>query len=386
MIQYCKNCVYPETKPDLTLDENGICDACRFLKVKDTTNWELRRKELSEIFEKFKSKDGTNYDCIIPVSGGKDSTYQTYVVKEEFGLNPLCVSYHLPEFTELGRKNLENLKNLGVDCIEFTPNPEICRKMQKIALIELGDGQWPEHFGIFTVPVQIAVRFNIPLIVWGENSQAEYGGPLKDSTNPFLDSNWCKEYGTRVGGKENSHQGPEFMLKHGIDRKHLNPYVYPSDEEIKKVGVTGIFLGYFIKWDVKKQLEKNIELGFTLHNGPTEGTYTNYENLDNKIQGIHDYFKWLKFGYGRATDNAAIQIRGGTLTREEGMELTKKYEGKLPEKYLNEFLEFWNMSKDEFLKITEKFTNAKLFKKDSNGNVLRNKTGNIEKTNYDNIN
>ena len=109
MIRYCKNCVYPETKPDLILDENGICDACRFLKVKDTTNWELRRKELSEIFEKFKSKDGTNYDCIIPVSGGKDSTYQTYVVKEEFGLNPLCVSYHLPEFTELGRKNLENL-------------------------------------------------------------------------------------------------------------------------------------------------------------------------------------------------------------------------------------------------------------------------------------
>ena len=134
-----------------------------------------------------------------------------------------------------------------------------------------------------------------------------------------------------------------------------------------------------------RQLEKGIELGFTLHDGPTEGTYTNYENLDNKIQGIHDYFKWLKFGYGRATDNASIQIRGGTLTREEGMKLIKEYEGKLPEKFLNEFLEYWNMSKDEFLKIAERFTNKELFKKDSDGNLLRDETGNIEKINYDNL-
>ena len=201
MIKYCRHCVYPETKPDLSFDENGICDACRFVDVKDTTNWDLRRKELTEIFEKFKNKDGSNYDCVIPVSGGKDSTFQTYVVKKEFGLNPLCVSYHLPEFTDLGRKNLENLKKLGVDCLEFTPNPEICKKMQKIALIEFGDAQWPEHFGIFTVPVQVAVRYNIPLIVWGENSQAEYGGPLKDMENKYLDRKWNEDYGTRVGGQ-----------------------------------------------------------------------------------------------------------------------------------------------------------------------------------------
>ena len=168
MIKYCRTCVYPETKPDLSLDKDGICEACRYVNVKDTTDWEARRKELEEIFNDFKSKDGTNYDCVIPVSGGKDSTYQTYVVKHEFGLNPLCVSYHLPEFTELGRKNLENLKRLGVDCLEFTPNPEMCQMMQKIALKEFGDPQWPEHFGIFTVPVQVAVHYKIPLIVWGE--------------------------------------------------------------------------------------------------------------------------------------------------------------------------------------------------------------------------
>ena len=384
MIKYCHHCVYPETKPDLSLDENGICDACRFVDVKDTTNWDLRRKELAEIFEKFKNKDGSNYDCVIPVSGGKDSTFQAYVVKEEFGLNPLCVSYHLPEFTDLGRKNLENLKKLGVDCLEFTPNPEICKKMQKIALIEFGDAQWPEHFGIFTVPVQVAVRYNIPLIVWGENSQAEYGGPLKDMENKYLDSKWCEQYGTRVGGQSNSFVGPEVMLKYGIDRKFLNPYIYPSDEEIKQVGVTGIFLGSFIRWNIKEQLKKVRDLGFTLHDGPSEGTFTNYENLDNKIQGIHDYFKWLKFGYGRATDNASVQIRLNWINRDEAMKLVKEHEGKLPEKYLDEFLKQWDMSRDEFLQITEKFTNKELFKKDENGNLIRNEFGNIEKINYDN--
>jgi len=385
MIKYCCNCVYPETKPDLTFDEDGVCDACRFANVKDATDWDSRRKELVEVFNKFKSKDGSNYDCVIPISGGKDSHFQTYMVKEEFGLNPLCVSYHLPEFTDLGRKNIENLKNLGVDCLEFTPNPEICRKMQKIGLIEFGDAQWPEHFGIFTVPVQVAVRYNIPLIVWGENSQAEYGGPLKDSTNRYLDSKWCKEYGTRVGGQSNSYFGPEVMLQHGIDRKFLNPYIYPSDDEIKRVGVTGIFLGSFLKWNIKNQLEKVRELGFTLHDGPSEGTFTNYENLDNKIQGIHDYFKWLKFGYGRATDNASVQIRLNWLNREEAMKLVREYEGKLPEKYLNEFLAQWNMNRDEFFKIADKFTNKELFKKDENGILHRDELGNLEKINYDNL-
>ena len=385
MIKYCKNCVYPETKPDLSLDENSICDACRYTDVKDTTDWNARRKELEEVFNEFKNKDGSNYDCVIPVSGGKDSTYQTYVLKKKFGLNPLCVSYHLPEFTDLGRKNLENLKKLGVDCLEFTPNPEMCQKMQKIALREFGDAQWPEHFGIFTVPVQVAVRYNIQLIVWGENPQSDYGGPLKDMENKYLDQKWCEEYGTRVGGQTNPYFGSEVMLQHGIERKFLNPYIYPTDDEIKRVGVTGIFLGYFIRWNIQEQLKKVRELGFSVHDGPTEGTFTNYENLDNKIQGIHDYFKWLKFGYGRAADSGSIQIRLKQISREDGIRLVKQHEGKLPEKFLDEFLDQWEMGREEFLDICDKFTNKELFKKDENGILLRDKLGNLEKINYDNL-
>ncbi len=155
--------------------------------------------------------------------------------------------------------------------------------------------------------------------------------------------------------------------------------------KIKKVGVTGIFLGYFIRWNIKEQLKKISELGFSVHDGPTEGTFTNYENLDNKIQGIHDYFKWLKFGYGRASDSASIQIRLKQITREEGMKLVGEHEGKLPEKFLVEFLNQWEMSREEFYDICNKFTNKELFKKDKNGNLLRDESGNLHKINDDNV-
>ena len=226
MIKYCKNCVYPATKRDLTLDKDGICDACRFLKVKNKIDWNSRKIELQKILEKYRNKNGNNYDCIIPVSGGKDSHYQTYMIKEEFKLNPLVVAFRPREWTELGRKNLENLKRqFNVDCIEFTPKRDVYLKMQKVGLLDFGDASWPEHFGIFTVPVQIAVQQKIPLLIWGENAQAEYGGPVEDSNKSELDSNWRRNYGTTIEVKNNSesYHGPEYMLKYNIDMKDLLP-------------------------------------------------------------------------------------------------------------------------------------------------------------------
>mgnify|MGYP003323402646 CR=1 FL=1 len=172
-MKYCKKCVYPDTKPGLIFDKEDVCNACRNHERKDEVNWEERREQFLGIIEKFKSKDGSTYDCVIPVSGGKDSTYQAYFVKKEFGLNPLVVNFHPNDQTEIGKENLENLKRIGVDCIEFSPNPEIYLKLARFGLKELGDFQWPEHLGIFTIPVQMAVKFNIPLIIWGENPQLE---------------------------------------------------------------------------------------------------------------------------------------------------------------------------------------------------------------------
>jgi len=379
-LKYCVKCLFPDTKPDLNFDANGVCDACLAQQEKEKIDWENRRKELNEILTKYKNKNVSNYDCIIPVSGGKDSHFQTLVIKNEFGLNPLVVSFHPRDFTDIGRKNLENLKSLGVDCIEFSTNPDVYKKLAKYGLMELGDPAWPEHIGIFTIPVRIAVAFNIPLLVWGENSQLEYGGPASARRNPYLDLEWNKKFGGYFREKLDLKE----LGKLGIKESELQFCQYPSDEEIRRVGVTGIFLGYYLKWDARKQVEIVKKHGFNVLEGPNEGTYTNYENLDTKYVGIHDYFKFLKFGYGRATDHASIDIRNGKMTREEGLKLVRKYEGKIPTKYLNEFLEEFELSSEELLKIFEKFTNKDLFKTDEEGNLLRHEAGNIEKKVYDN--
>lgn len=372
MIVYCKKCLYPSTKPQLKFDKNGICDACRWATLKEKIDWTQRRKELEKILDKYKNKDGKKYDCIIPVSGGKDSHYQTYVIKEEFGLNPLLVNFHPLDFTEVGRKNIENIKNLGVDCIEFTANPIVYRKMAQFGLKELGDFQWPEHIGIFSVPVQVAVRYKIPLIIWGENPQMEYGGPDTVSSAPYLDREWNEKHGGYFLDKVK----PENMTKYGFALKDLKPYIYPTDDEIKSVGVTGIFLGYFIKWDIFKQLELVKKLGFNEEDELKEGTYDSWENLDVKFTVFHDYFKFLKYGFGRATDHASIEIRYSRITRKDGIELVKKHEGKIPKKYLREFLESAEISEKEFHEICDKFTNRDIFLINEDGSIAKDNDNN----------
>jgi N-acetyl sugar amidotransferase len=364
------------------MDENGVCNACVSAKLKEQIDWDKRREELKNLLNKYKSRDG-NYDCIIPVSGGKDSHFQTYVITHEFGLNPLLVTFHPRDFTELGRKNIENLKNLGVDMIEFTSNPIVYKKLAKYGLYELGDQAWPEHIGIFTIPVQVAIAYKIPLLIWGENPQLEYGGPSEVSSKPYLDREWNEKHGGYFLDKIK----PSDMIKYGFKESELKPYLYPSDEEIRKVGVTGVFLGHYIKWDARKQVEIVRSVGFNTISEPetTEGTYTTYENLDTKYVAIHDYFKFIKYGFGRATDHASIDIRNKRLTREEGLELVMKHEGKIPRKYFNEFLKDFELTENEFLKICEKFTNKELFKTDSAGNLIRDSNNNIEKIAYDNI-
>ena len=335
-MRYCKRCLYPDTKPQLIFNQDRICSACINYEKKKTIDWDKKRKEFKEILEKYRSKNKTNYDCLIPVSGGKDSHYQTYVIKKEFGLNPLVVNFHPHDQTELGKENLENLKKIGVDCIEFSPNPEIYLKLARFGLKELGDFQWPEHLGIFTIPVQMAVKFNIPLIIWGENPQLEYGQPTDVNKDTILDREWNEKNGGYFLDKIK----PIDMIKYGFELDELRSYIYPTDDEIRKVGVTGVFLGTYVNWDIFNQLEIVKKIGFKENSGNKEGTYDGWENLDVYFTVFHDYFKFLKYGFGRATDHASIEIRLGRITREEGLELVKQYEGKIPRKYLGEFLKF----------------------------------------------
>src|SRR3954469_18029388 len=215
MLTYCVRCVMPDTKPDLHLDEEGICNACRSYERRAHVDWDARRAELGGILARYRRSDGVNWDCIVPVSGGKDSTYQV-VRMLQLGLNPLCVTATTCDLSAIGRKNIENIKRLGVDYVEFSPDPLIRAKLNRIGLTEVGDISWPEHVGIFTIPVRAAVQFNVPLIVRGENSQNEYGGPAAAAGDNVLTRRWLEEFGGLLGLRVQ-----DLSEVYGIEARHL---------------------------------------------------------------------------------------------------------------------------------------------------------------------
>lgn len=382
MVTYCTRCVMPDTKPDLHLDAAGVCNACRSYEQRTEVDWEARHQELLTLLEKYRRRDGSNWDCIVPVSGGKDSTYQV-VRMLQLGLNPLCVTSTTCDLSALGRKNIENLKHLGVDYVEMTPNPLIRAKLNRIGLTQVGDISWPEHVGIFTIPVRAAVQFNVQLLVWGENSQNEYGGPAAAAANNVLNRRWLEEFGGLLGMRVSDLVGME-----GIEPKHLIPYTYPRDEDLARVGVTGLFLGHYIPWDGLSNALIAQANGFCTFDQIVEGSMVNYENLDNHQTGIHDYFKFLKFGFGRATDLACMHIRRGRLTRQDGLEAIKRLDGRFPWVYLGkpleEILRPLDLTLDEFIRLCDKFTNKKIFKRDSTGGLIKDRDGSLTKINYDN--
>lgn len=381
MIKYCKRCVMPDTKPDLTFDSDGICTACRSYENRKSIDWKEREKEFIEILDGYKS-NGTNYDCIVPVSGGKDSHYQVLKVLE-LGYNPLCVTATTCQLSDIGRKNIESLKKLGVDYIEITTNPIVRRKINRIALIEVGDISWPEHITIFTIPVRIAVQLNIPLIIWGENSQNEYGGPAVSRETNILNRKWLETFGGLL-----KLSNEDLIKKHGIKERDLIQYTYPSDNDLKRIGVTGIFMGYYFPWDGHQNAL--IAQAYGMHTLETaiEGSLVNYENLDNVQTGIHDYFKYLKYGFCRVTDLACSHIRRGSLTRKQAMKIVRDRDGKFPWTYLGfpieKILCEIDMSLEEFVEICDLYTNKKLFKCDWEGSSNKDRQGNLEKINYDN--
>jgi N-acetyl sugar amidotransferase len=382
MLRYCTRCVMPSTKPDLHLDEAGVCSACRAYENRREVDWDARKRQLLDIVDRYRSRQSSGYDCIVPVSGGKDSTYQVVRVLE-LGLNPLCVTATPCMPSDLGRRNLENLKRLGVDLVEVTTNPDVTRRINRLALTQVGDIAWPEHVRIFTVPVRASVQFGVPLIVWGENSQNEYGGPAAAAANHVLNRRWLEEFGGLLGMRVTDLVGQE-----GITPRHLVQYTYPSDEELQRAGTTGIFLGHFTPWDGYSNALVAQAHGFETFPHTVEGAAVNYENLDNLHHGIHDYFKFLKYGFGRATDHACLHLRRGRLTRADAIAIVRRHDGKFPWSYLGTPLETilddLGMDLDTFRQICDRFTNKRLFVRDGAGALVRDARGNLTRVNDDN--
>lgn len=360
----------PDTKPDLHFDENGVCDACRSQQSKNIdVDWKQREKEFLDIVKKYKKHPV--YDCAIGVSGGKDSTFQVLKILE-LGLNPLCICFEPTIPTKIGRKNLDNLNNLGVDLVHIKRNPIVYKKLAIEAFKRTGDNEWQNHLGIFTAVPKFAVNFNVPLIIWGENPQIEYGGPASSKSRNTLNRQWLEEFGGLLGNRISDMIGVD-----GLTEKDLDLYTYADDEDIERVGVTGLFLGYYFKWNLREVLNKSEQHGFKVANRAIETTYENFENLDCYSNHLHDYLKYVKYGFGRATDNACLDIRLGYITREEAVRLVNKYDGIPPKKAIKKYLEYTGFTEMEFDKIVNSYTNKKIFKRDHDGGFIKDIDGSL---------
>jgi N-acetyl sugar amidotransferase len=378
-MKYCKKCMYPEVSVNLMLDDDGICSACH---VQDEFNnltddfWNKRKQKFEEIIDKYRSKNQSNYDCIIPVSGGKDSYYQTYMIKEVYKLNPLLVTYHGNNYMEEGQENLDNMREVfGVDHIVFGPSVATLKKLNRLCFKKLGDMNWHAHCGIETYPIQIAVKMKIPIIVWGETAWDVSGMHSPDDYTEF----------NARSRLEHSMRGYDWydMIdeEEGIKEKHLLWAKYPSDEEIESVGVRGIYLGNYFKWDPNVHSTKmRAKYGFQGAKQPFERTYRQFSNLDDMHEnGVHDYLKFIKFGYGRASDHASKDIRAGYMSREEGIKMVKKYDHVKPRRDLKRWLEYVGMSEEEFDKIADSFRDKRVWSKDSSGNWVKDNIWDFDK-------
>jgi len=366
MMKYCKRCVYPSIAVNLDINDEGVCSACQSAEAFNELTeeyWEDQKKRFEKIVEELRNKIlGSNYDCIIPVSGGKDSYFQTHKICTDYGLKPLLVTYHGNNYLPEGDFNRDRMRHIfDADHMVFGPSVGVLKKLNRICFKKMGDMNWHAHCGIMTYPIQIAVSFNIPLVIWGETTFDISG---------MYDPDDFVEFSARVR-HEHSLRGFEWydMLNDPDDpltEKDVLWAKYPHDDEILRVGVRGLHIANFFKWDPNAHAQMVQEkYGWKPRKEPFDRTYRNFSNLDDRYEnGLHDFMKFAKFGYGRASDHASKDIRSGYMTREEGIEMVRKYDHVIPSD-LYYWLDYVGMKEEEFWQIADSFRNPRVWKKDN---------------------
>lgn len=367
-MRYCARCMYPENaKPTIIFDDECVCSGCRYHESREKLeiNWEQRLEMLEKILEDAKrmaKERGNSHDCIVPVSGGKDSHYQVWLLRKKYGMNPLLVTFNHIYNAPAGVRNLENLvEKSGSDLIRYTAGVDSVRKISRYMLEKVGDLTWHYHAGIRTFPFQVAVKYNIPLIVWGEHGFAELTGLV--SLEDFVEF-------TRWTRKEHDMRGfePHDLVGHGGITEHdIAPYIYPTDEEIEKCDVRGIYLSNFVDWNAKDHAELMIkEWDFAPVAYERDRTFCLYAKIEDHANDVHDYLKYLKFGYGRATDDASMEIRHGRMTREEGIKMVQYYDAREPST-LQMYCDFLGITKENFYNVVNPLRDPKIWKIGANG-------------------
>lgn len=362
-VKFCKKCTISNQRPRISFDENGVCSACNFAEYKRAKfDWEKREQELVTLLDRFRRNDGS-YDVIVPSSGGKDSAYIAHELKYKYGMNPLTVTWSPHLYTEIGWQNFQGLIHTGnIANVLGTPAGKTHRKLTKLSFEILGDPFQPFIYGQTNFPLQVAVNYGVPLIMYGENGEVEYGGDMKNAFTPTRDykGDHKKHYFSGLG--------PEDLIKYGISEKDISPYMAPSNENLDKIGCEIHFYGYYKKWVPQEFYYYCTEhTGFKANPVRTEGTYSKYASLDDKLDGVHYYLSFIKFGLGRATSDSAHEIRDGHLTREEGVQLVRKFDGEFPSKYFQTFLEYCDISEDYFWEVINSWRSTHLWDKNENG-------------------
>lgn len=354
-----------DKKPTIEFDAEGVCSACRFQEIKETKiDWQQREKQLIELCDKHRSKDGS-YDCIVPGSGGKDSIFVSHVLKYKYGMNPLTVTWAPHKYTEIGWKNMQTWIHAGFDNILLSPNGHVHSLLTRLAFENLVHPFQPFIIGQRLIGPRFSALYNIPLIFYGEN-QAEYGNSIEENDRPTMNPVFYEEKRELdklyLGGVS----AQELIEKHGVDVKDLNPYLPVDGEKLRRIGTEVHYLSYYIKWDPQEcYYYASEKAGFEANTERTEGSYSKYSSIDDRIDPLHYYTTFIKFGIGRATYDSAQEVRTGKITREEGVALVHRYDQEFPAKYFPEILEYIGITEERFWEVIDKARSPHLWEKEN---------------------
>lgn len=384
-VVFCSRCVMsnqrPSSRPEfrhtreqnvgtLHIDGSGVCDACRFADAKEKIDWTAREEQLQRLLERYRRNDGS-YDCVVPGSGGKDSAYAAHVLKYKYGMHPLTCTWPPSLYTEVGYQNFRNWIDIGgFDNVSFNFNGRVHRKLTRLAVENLLHPFQTFILGQKNLAPKIALEFGIPLIFYGEN-EAEYGNPIADNASSLRDKSYYAIHDldqVYLGGVRVS----ELIEKHGLSLNDLKAY-FPADaKELEASNIEVHYLGYYLKWTPQESYYYAVEhTGFQANPARTEGTYSKYNSLDDRIDGFHYYTTWIKYGLGRATYDASQEIRNKHLTREEGIALAKRFDGEFPERYFNDIMEYISMTGERFRELCDQFRSPHLWTKEDGQWKLR---------------
>jgi N-acetyl sugar amidotransferase len=369
-VKWCKKCAISNQLPRIIFDKDGICSACHNVDYKNSVDWNAREKELKELLDQHRRPDGY-WDVIVPSSGGKDSGFVSHQLKYKYGMHPLTVTWSPLKYTDIGFQNFHSLIDAGLSNLLCTPNGVFQRKLARLCFEELGDAFHVFVMGQVSYAFHIALKFGVKLVFFGENGEAEYSGDPECADKPYRASEeWTRRYFKGVTLRELLKFGLEnkdYLSKKDFSESDLIFYEPPSPEELKKAGILGKhFYSYYHKWTPQENYYYCVEnTGFKPNPERTEGTYSKYASLDDKMDGLHYYMRYIKFGLGRCVDDAAHEIRDGHLTRDEGVALVRKYDGEFPNKYFKEFLEYLDITEKHFWEVVDSWRPSYLWEKNN---------------------